>query len=59
MYLVPFVLFFLLLFPRGKGYFILHVRGMMDSSSVGQCLTYVSILEAYISLEGMVQVSGC
>ena len=31
----------------------------MDSSSAGQSLTYVSILEAYISFEGRVQGSGC
>ena len=58
-YLVPFVGFFLLpIFPRRKGYFILHVGEVMDSSSAGQSLTYVSILEAYISFEGRVQGSG-
>ena len=52
-YLVSFVLFFFLLFfPRGEGYFILQVGGVRDSSSAGQRLTYVSILEAYISFEG-------
>ena len=44
--------FFFVTFPRRKGYFILHVGGVMDSSSAGQGLTYVSILEAYISFEG-------
>ena len=53
MYLVPFVLlFFLLFFPWGKGCFILHVDGVRHSSSAGQSLIYVSILEAYISFEG-------
>ena len=46
------VVFFLLFFPRGEGYFILQVGGVRDSSSAGQRLTYVSILEAYISFEG-------
>ena len=46
------VVVFLLFFPRGKGDFILHVSGVRDSSSAGQGLTYVSILEAYISFEG-------
>ena len=51
--------FFLLpIFPRRKGYFILHAGEVMDSSSAGQSLTYVSILEAYISFEGRVQGSG-
>ena len=53
MYLVPFVGFFFFLlpiFPRRKGYFILHAGEVMDSSSAGQSLTYVSILEAYIIL---------
>ena len=31
----------------------------MVSSSAGQTLTYVSILEAYISFEWRVQGSGC
>ena len=44
--------FFLLFFPRGKGYFILHVGGVRDSCSACQSLTYVSILEAYINFEG-------
>ena len=53
MYLVPLVLLFLLLFfPRRKVYFILHVGGVRDSSSAGQSLTYVSILEAQIRFEG-------
>ena len=51
--------FLLLFFPTRKGYFILHVGGVMDSSSASQSLTYVSILEAYISFEGRVQGSGC
>ena len=51
--------FLLLFFPRRKGYFILHVGEVMDSSSTGQSLKYVSILEAYISFEGRVQGSGC
>ena len=42
----------LLFFPRRKDYFILHVGGVMVSSSAGQSLTYVSILETYISFEG-------
>ena len=57
MYLVLFVLlFFLLFFPRGEGCFILHVGGVRDSSSAGQSLTYVSILEAYISFEESARV---
>ena len=51
--------FFLLFFLRGKGYFILHVGGVVNSSSADQSLKYVSILEAYISFEGRVQGSGC
>ena len=47
-----FFFFLLLFFPRWKGYFILHVGGVMDSSSAGHSLIYVSILEAYIGLEG-------
>ena len=46
MYLVPFVcvcffvfFYFLLSFCRGKGYFILCVGGVRDSSSAGQSLT--------------------
>ena len=51
--LFPFALmFFSLFFPRGKGYFILHFGRVRDSSSAGQSLTFVSILEAYISFEG-------
>ena len=50
--LSSFCVVFLLFFPRGKGYFILHVGGVRDSSSAGQSLTYVSILEAYISFKG-------
>ena len=46
------VVVFLIFFPRWKGYFILHVGGVRDRSSAGQSLTYVSILEAYISFEG-------
>ena len=42
----------MLFFPRGKGYVILNAGGVRDSSSAGQRLTYVSILEAYITLEG-------
>ena len=38
MYLVPFV-FFLFSFCRGKGFFILRVGGVGDSSSAGQSLT--------------------
>ena len=52
-YFVPFVLlFFLLFFSSEKGYFILHLGGVRDSLSAGQSLTYVSILEAYISFQG-------
>ena len=54
-YFLPFVFFFfflLLSFPRRKGYFILHMSGVMDSSCPDQSLTYVSIIEAYISFEG-------
>ena len=63
-YLVPFVCvcFFCyssFLGGKGKGYFILHVGGVMDSLSAGQSLTYVSILEVYISFEKRVQGSGC
>ena len=47
---VLFLSFFLLLFPRGKGYFnLLEVR---DSSSTVPSMTYVSILEAYNSFDG-------
>ena len=42
----------LFFFPRWEGYFILHVGGVRDSSSSGQSLTYVSILEAYDYFEG-------
>ena len=44
--------FFLLSFCRGKGYFILGVDEVRDSSSAGQSLTYVSIVETDISFEG-------
>ena len=43
------VVFLLLFFLRGKGYFNLYVGGVRDSFSAGQSMTYVSILEAYIS----------
>ena len=46
------IVVFLLFSPRGKGYFILHVVGVRNSSSAGQSLSYISILEAYISFEG-------
>ena len=62
MYLVPFVLFFFYCyfsFLGGKVNFSLHVGGVMVSSSAGQTLTYVSILEVYISFEWRVQGSGC
>ena len=56
LYLVPFVLSvcfsffflfcFLLFFSRWKGYFNSLVDRLIDSSSAGQSMTYVSILEA-------------
>ena len=49
-YLVSFVLFlFLLFFLREKDYFNLFVGGVRDSSSAGQGMTQIFILEAYIS----------
>ena len=51
MYFIPFEFFLLLSFPRRKDYFILHMGGVMDSSSPDQGLTYVCIIEAYISFE--------
>ena len=52
MYLVPFVLFFFFYFSFLGGKVILHVGGVRDSSSSGQSLTYISILEASINFEG-------
>ena len=51
--------FLLLFFSRRKSYFILHVGRVMDLSSAGQSLRYVSILEACISFEGRLQGSVC
>ena len=49
---------FLFFFPRGKGYFHFLVGEVRDSSSAGQSMTYVFILEAYNSLEGMLEGLG-
>ena len=49
LYLVPFALFLFLFFyfSRGKVYFNSLVGRLRDSSSAGQGMTYVSVLEAY------------
>ena len=64
MYLVPFVLFvsfsfFLLFFSRGKGSFNSLVGRLRDSSSAGQGMTYVSVLEAYNRFVGGWEDFGC
>ena len=46
------VSFFLLFFSRGKGYFNFLMGRVRNSSSAGQSMIYVSILEAYNSFVG-------
>ena len=60
-YLFCFVFYcccFLLFSPWGEGYFNMLVGRMKDSSSAGQSMTYISILEAYICFREEWEVLG-